>query len=249
MKKPIDYNKYEFSLKEWIESVFIGIFLIALVSYLFYSSLFPFFILSPSIIFIIIDYKRKLINKRKGLLNFQFKDGIMALSASLSTGYAIENAFCEAYTEVSILYGEDSYISREFSHLLQQIQINITVEDALEGLGKRSGLEDIENFAQIFKIAKRSGGDLIEVIHSTSETIGQKIDTKREIFTIISAKKYEQKIMNVIPFGIIIYIKITNVGFLDIMYTTIMGKLIMTFCLVLYGIAYKISEKIVSIEI
>lgn len=245
----IDYNKYDFKIREWIKGILMGVTLMIMISYLFYKSFLPLILLSPILIIVIVSYKEKLKKRRKEALNIQFRDGIMALSASLSTGYAIENAFREAYTEVCLLYGKDSYISKEFNYMIYQIQINITVEDILEDFGKRSGLEDIENFAQIFKTAKRSGGELNRIIHSTSETIGQKIDTKREIMTILSAKKYEQKIMNVIPFGIILYIKVSNPEFLDIMYTTIMGKIIMSVCLILYGIAYKLSENIVDIPI
>ncbi|NLZ81057.1 MAG: type II secretion system protein F [Clostridiales bacterium] len=249
MKGPIIYNKYEFSKKEWVESILIGVALILGISYLFYESFLPALILSPSMIVIVSFYKEKLKRERKEQLNIQFKDGITALSASLATGYAIENAFREAYMEVSLLYGKNSLISKEFEYMINQIQINITVEDILEDFARRSGLEDIENFAQIFKIAKRSGGELIQVICSTAETIAQKIDTKREIHTILSSKKYEQRIMNIIPFGIILYIKVSNPGFLDIMYETIMGRIIMSICLIIYCISYKMSESIVNINV
>lgn len=245
----MNYNSYEFNKKEWAICILAGCVLILGISYLFYKSFLPFLILSPGIVIIIGSYREKLKRQRKAKLNIQFKDGIMALSASLGTGYAIENAFREAYVEVSLLYGKDSYISKEFEYMIYQLQINITVEEVLEDFGKRSGLEDIENFAQIFKIAKRSGGDLIQVIRSTAETIGQKIDTKREILTILSAKKYEQKIMNLVPFGIILYIKISNPEFLNIMYETIMGRIIMSICLIVYCVAYKISESIVNIHV
>lgn len=249
MKDPIIYNEYELSKKEWVESILIGVALILGISYLFYESFLPALILSPSMIVIVNLYKEKLKRERKEQLNIQFKDGIAALSASLATGYAIENAFREAYVEVSLLYGKDSLISKEFEYMINQIQINITVEDILEDFARRSGLEDIENFAQIFKIAKRSGGELIQVISSTAETIAQKIDTKREIHTILSSKKYEQRIMNIIPFGIILYIKVSNPGFLDIMYETIMGRIIMSICLIIYCISYKMSESIVNINV
>lgn len=245
----MNYNSYEFNKKEWAICISASCVLILGISYLFYKSFLPFLILSPGIVIIIGSYREKLKRQRKAKLNIQFKDGIMALSASLGTGYAIENAFREAYVEVSLLYGKDSYISKEFEYMIYQLQINITVEEVLEDFGKRSGLEDIENFAQIFKIAKRSGGDLIQVIRSTAETIGQKIDTKREILTILSAKKYEQKIMNLVPFGIILYIKISNPEFLNIMYETIMGRIIMSICLIVYCVAYKISESIVNIHV
>lgn len=51
-----------------------------------------------------------------------------------------------------------------------------------------------------FCSAKRSGGDFHKIIATTIEHISDKIEVEREVQTVISAKKMEQKIMNVFRF-------------------------------------------------
>ena len=72
---------------------------------------------------------------------------------------------------------------------------------------------------------------------------------KDEIAVAISEKKMEQNIMTVIPIFLMIYVNMSSKGFLDVMYDTLMGKIVMTVSLIAYVAAYFWSEKIVAMEI
>jgi tight adherence protein B len=187
--------------------------------------------------------------ERKWKINQEFKDGIISLSAALSSGYSAENAFEEAWKDLKLLYKEDALIMREFSYIINQIRMNITVEKALNEFAERTGVEDILNFAEIFSTAKRSGGDLIKVIRSTANAISDKVEVKREIITMVTAKKYEADIMKIIPLGIIFYLQFFSPGFLDPLYHNILGRMVMSILLVAYLCAYYLADKIVAIEV
>jgi tight adherence protein B len=187
--------------------------------------------------------------ERKWKINQEFKDGIISLSAALSSGYSAENAFEEAWKDLKLLYKEDALIMREFSYIINQIRMNITVEKALNEFAERTGVEDILNFAEIFSTAKRSGGDLIKVIRSTANAISDKVEVKREIITMVTAKKYEADIMKIIPLGIIFYLQFFSPGFLDPLYHNILGRMVMSILLIAYLCAYYLADKIVAIEV
>lgn len=205
--------------------------------------------MSPFCIFYLKFKKSKLIEERKWKLNLEFRDSIMSISAALNAGYSIENAMREAIVDLKILYGDYSLIVNEFEYMVSQIKMNQTIEDVLLEFANRSDLEDIYNFAEVFITAKRTGGDLIKIIRTTSKVIGDKIDVKREIKTLVTAKQFETKIMNMIPLGIILYMWVFSPGFLDPLYHNILGILIMTSALVIYCIAYLLSKKIINIQV
>lgn len=167
----------------------------------------------------------------------------------MHAGYAVENAFYEAYQELAELYGKNAFIPRELARMLRQMKLNRPSEEVLEEFGKRSGLEDAQNFASIFKIAKRSSGNLAAIMSDTAETIGKKLETQREIQVLIQEKRYEQKIMNIMPLAMILYLRLGNGEFIEILYTTMAGRVIMTACLLVYLLAYRMAEKIVNIRI
>lgn len=195
-------------------------------------------------------YKRNsLKDKRLHELKLQFKEGILILASFLSAGYSVENAFTASAQELRLLFGCQGLITKEFDYIKNQISMNRPVELVLMELAERSGLDDIKNFAEVFSAAKRSGGELISIMNHTASTISDKVQVQQEIITLMAAKQFEQKIMNMIPFFIVLYIDLTSPGFFSLMYTTVFGRILMTICLIVYLLAYALAQKIMRIEV
>lgn len=244
-----DYAEYKLSGKEWLWYGLQGVFVTALIGYFFYHSVLAFLFLSPLILFFVKEKSKELAKKRRQELNLQFKDAILSVSANQKAGYSVENAFREAYGDMALLYGDESCICKELRYITQSLDNNVVLEKLLFNLGVRSHMQDIMQFADVFWIAKRSGGNMTEILSETASTIEQKLDVDQEIQVLISAKKMEQKIMNMVPFLIISYISLTSKGFFDTLYHNLVGILIMTVCLLIYLAAYKLSRQMVEIEV
>lgn len=245
----VDYGTYILSGKEWILYSAEAILIIAAIGYFFYRSVWACLFLTPIFIIFIKEKKKELIKKRRLELNVQFKDAVLSVSANQRAGYSVENAFREAYRDMAMLYGAESCICREINHIVKGMDNNITLEKLLYDFGVRSNVPDIMQFADVFMIAKRSGGNMTEILSDTADTIEQKITVDREIQVLVSAKKMEQKIMNMVPFLIIIYIELTSRGFFDVLYHNLTGILIMTICFIVYLAAFVISRRLVEIEV
>jgi tight adherence protein B len=193
--------------------------------------------------------KMSLITERKWRLNLEFKDGILALSAALEAGYSAEHAFEEACKDLRQIYHEKSMVIKEFSYIMNQIHMNISLEKALSDFAERTGIEDILSFSEVFNTAKRTGGDLMNVIKITSNIISGKIEVKREIITLITAKRLEANIMKAIPLLILVYLSVTSPGFLNPLYHNLIGIIVMTCFLACYLGAFLFIDKIIAIEV
>ncbi|WP_330612015.1 type II secretion system F family protein [Anaeromicropila herbilytica] len=244
-----DYSVYTFSKQEYILYSLRGLFLSSIIAYLFYRSILSILLFSPYFILYCKQQKKKCIKTRKWNLNIQFRDAIINISGALNAGYSIENAIKQSTEDLKLMYEKDSYIVKEFEYMTRQLKNNQTIEDVFLDFSNRSKVEDICNFTEVFITAKRTGGDLIKIIRRTSNSISDKIEVKREIITLITAKKFESSIMNFIPLGIILYMWLFSPGFMDPLYGNIKGVVVMSAALVLYGVAYKISQKIIDIEV
>lgn len=219
-----------------------------LVAYAFYRSVTAFWCLLPFALAYPLYLKKQLHQKRQQELKRQFKEGIQILSSSLSAGYSMENALAVSGKELQLLYGEQEMITREFAYMVSQLNMNRPVEQLMSEFGERSGIEEIENFAGIFAVAKRSGGQLVPVIQNSVNVIQDRLQVQEEIRTLTASRKFEQKIMNLIPFFIILYIDGTSPGFFQMMYDTVMGRVLMTVCLLVYGLAWYLSKQILEIS-
>lgn len=246
--KGTDYGDYIFDGREWILYSVNGIFIVGVIAYFFYQSVWACLFLSPVFALFLKRKKKELAKKRREELNTQFKDAVLSVSANQKAGYSVENAFREAYQDMAMLYGRESHICKELSYITKGLDNNIVLEKLLYDFGVRSHVPDILQFSDVFLIAKRNGGNMTEILSETADTIEEKLAVDKEIQVLLSSKKMEQKIMNVIPFLIIFYISITSKGFFDVLYHNPIGILIMTVCLAVYLTAFAISGKIVAIE-
>lgn len=245
----MDYSVYKMSKSEFVKAGAISLIIVWAIAYLFYKNFFITFLLSPCAIFLIRFQKRQLKEKRNWELNIQFKEGLISISTALNAGYSMENAIYEATRDLLLLYDEESYIIKEFQYMLYELQINKTVEEIFTEFAGRAHLEDVNNFVDVFITAKRTGGDIIKIIAATSKNINDKIEVRREIQTMITAKKFESNIMCIIPLGIIVYMWVSSPGYLDILYNNLFGIAIMTILLAIYIVAYLLCNHLTKIKV
>lgn len=241
-----DYHKCLWTPGELVVAIGKSIAVVCLLAYFFYRSFWAVLPLSAvGVMFFRTESARKAKSAREEL-NRQFKECILSVAASLKAGYAVENAFVESRNDMKLLYGEGASIYVELEHIRRGLVINITLEELLTDLAVRSGSEDILQFAQVFAIAKKSGGKLPEIIQTTAFLIGRRIDARQEIRTLLSGRQMEQNIMKLMPFAILLYIGSSYPGYFDTLYHNLQGVAIMTVCLVIYLAAYILGDRILQ---
>ena len=236
-----DYRKYRFDGREFVLYTLQGVALTALIAWFFYRSLWAVIPLLPLVVFFLCGMQESLAKRRREKLALQFRDLILSAAAGLQAGYSVENAFLAAGEDVERLYGADSIMAAEVAVWRRGIENNIPLEQMLKNLGRRSGVADVEDFAEVFSMN--------DMIRRSAAVTGDKIAISREIRTLLASRRYEQKIMNLIPFLIMAYLQLTSAGFFDVLYGNPAGIVIMTGCLAVYLAAFLLSEKIVDIEV
>lgn len=193
---------------------------------------------------------REIIRRRKKELNIQFKDMLYSLSSSLSAGKTVESAFREALRDLAVLYPEPSaFILTELRRIISRLDMNETLESALQDFAGRAKLEDVDNFVNVFNISKRSGGNLAEVIRNTSSIINDRIEVGQEVDTMLAERKFEQKVLNVIPILMILLLSASAPDYMDPVFNTPAGRITMSVSIVLLLIAWLISAKICNIRL
>lgn len=244
-----NYWQLDIRRSEYVKAFGQGVFLVGLVSYLFYGTFWLMILFSPYLFWHMKNWKKDRILKKQQNFRFQFKEMIQSLESALSVGYSLENALKEADKDLHRIYKEEDMILRELSFMMRQVQMNIPVEQTFRELSERVQDEDVETFVTVFAMAKRSGGDAVEIIRNAVRQMGEKIDVEREIVTIMAAKKLEFRIMTLIPFGMILYLRMSFPEFFQVLYGNPVGVVVMSVCLLIYLIAYLCGKKMVEIEV
>lgn len=246
----IDYSIYKLKVKEKVTYFLLSGFLLFIIGYIFYQNLIVSLVLVLFAIFYLKIRVKKIIAKRKESLRLQFKQALYSLSSALAAGKSVENSFKEVVDDLKLIYPDSkTFIIKEFIIINNRFENGEPIENALLDFSKRAGIEDITNFTDVFVTCKRTGGDLVEVIRKTSNTIGKKIEIQQEIAVLVAQKKLEAKILSIAPFCIIALISFSSPDYMQPLYEPGIGPIIMTFALIILIFSYLISKKIMNIKV
>lgn len=235
--------------KEWGLIIIRSLGITGVTAWLYYRSVFMILPLIPMFVWHMKMLAKELEKKKETQFLLQFKEAIQAISSALNTGYSVENAVREAKKELQLIYTEEDRISKELAVMVRKIRLQIPIEQIFQELADQVQTEDVRSFVTVFAAAKKSGGDMIAIIRSTVQQIGDKIDVKREIDTLLAAKKYEFRVMSVIPYGMIGYMNLSFSEFMDGLYGNALGIGVMSGCLAIYLGAYYLGFKMIEIEV
>lgn len=189
----------------------------------------------------------QLIARRKEELRRQFKHALYSLSSALSAGRSVENAFREAASDLRMLYPDGSTdMIRELERLNRRTDNGEPIEKSLLDFGRRSGIEDLLQFAEAFAACKRTGGDLVEVMRRTANLIGEKMEIEQDIAVMVAQKRFEANALGLIPFVIVGFLAFSSPDYMKPLYEGA-GHLVMTVSLALLGASQWLARKIMSI--
>lgn len=197
--------------------------------------------------FIVPMYKKSRLEKRRDTLKRQFRDMLESLAASFSSGSNVQHAFETAFEDLKMQYGEKDDIVREVEEIIDGMKQNINVEVMLKDFGNRSGNEDVMNFADVFSVCYRKGGNMNTVIHRTHSVISDKMAVADEIETKLTSNKMQHTVMSFMPIALVAMLRFTNESFAA-NFATLTGVIVNTVAIGIFVGAYIYGNKIVDIK-
>ena len=261
-----NYNVYHMSKKEKILYFIVAFVVGAAVGYLFYGgigkdefgqSTTTTYALNIGIstvvgivagIFFVPSRTDAIITKKKTELNKQFRDMLEALTTSLNAGKNVNDSFYAVYEDLKVQYDEEADILKELEIIINGINNNIPIESILEDFGQRSGNDDIKSFASVFAISYRKGGNIKDIIKNTHSILSDKMEIKEEIETLVASNDMEQKIMIIMPGGLVGVIKIMSPDFAK-NFVSPAGLVATTNAIIVFVVAYFVGKSIMKIKV
>lgn len=243
-----DYRIYEMTKQDMLISISLGFLAGAVVSWAFFSNIIFAIVCGVGCTFftpqIYRKYRRgKVLDNLRG----QFRDLLDSLSASYSAGKNTTSAFLASEQDMIAIHGEDSDIVREVRIINGGLRNNVNIEALLGDFAVRSGIEDVQSFADVFEVCNRQGGNLKKIVTETRDIINDKIEIEMEIGTILAGNKNELNIMIVMP--VIVVLMLNGLGSGTANANTLSNILLKIGCIGLFVLAYFIGKKVTDIKI
>jgi tight adherence protein B len=177
--------------------------------------------------------------------NEQLADMLNLMVNGLRAGYSTMQAMESISKELP------SPISDEFRRVVQEMQIGITMETALENLLRRIPSEDLDFVVTSINVQREVGGNLSEILDTISFTIRERVRIKGEIRVMTSQVRTSGSVLSLIPLFLTLILWFLNPEYL--LSVTAGGTLctigIICTILGLIGSGYFVMMRIADIEV
>lgn len=244
-----DYHVYKMKFSDRVIAALLGFAASVVVVYVFFHSVL-FGVIGGVFLAPLAQkiYRKYKIKKRQQNLLLQFKDLLESLASSYSAGQNTTGAFADARSDMVSIYGEESDIVSEVGLIVTGMANNFSVEELLNNFAKRSGLDDVESFANVFEVSNRQGSNLNKVISESREIINDKIEIEMEIDTMLQGNKNELNIMVLAPLVVVPFLGGLG-GDTTITGNTPLNVVVKLVCIGIFAGAYLMGRKMVDIKV
>ncbi len=131
--------------------------------------------------------------KRLQKFNDQLPDMLNLMVNGLRTGFSALQAMEAVSRELP------SPISDEFRRVVQEMQLGVSMETALENLQRRIASEDLDLAITAINIQREVGGNLAEILDTISHTVRERIRIQGEMRAITAQVKYSGRFLALMP--------------------------------------------------
>lgn len=191
-------------------------------------------------------YVRQQQGKRLVRFSDQLPDMLALMVNGLRAGFSVMQAMEAVSKELP------PPISDEFRRVVQEIQLGLPIDRALDNLYRRIPSEDLDLTITAMNVQREVGGNLAEILDTISYTIRERVRIKGEIRVLTSQVVYSSRFLSSMPVLIATALWFMNRPYM-MMFFNPDSRLIGIPALVIGGLmiffGYSIMKKIADIDI
>ncbi len=180
---------------------------------------------------------------RLNAFNGQLGDTILLISNSLKAGYSFGQAMATVGKSAS------APIGTEFTRATREVQLGITVDDALTHMVARNQSEDLDLLITAVKIQHVVGGNLAEILDTIAFTIRERVRIQGEIRTLTAQARMSGWIITGLPIALAAFLNVISPSYFQPMLTHSTGLAVLGVGVVSLGIGVFLMQKLVKIEV
>lgn len=156
----------------------------------------------------------------------QLVDGLMVLSSSLKAGLSLMQSFEALIEEMP------APLSQEFSLVVRQMQMGVSLDNALLALKKRMRVDELDMVVTAIMVARETGGNLTDVFTQVANTIQEKNKLIGRVNALCVQGKLQGAIMSLLPILFAIFVYKMNPGFFDMFLKDPLGRFLLGYAVV-----------------
>lgn len=178
--------------------------------------------------------------------NNQLADMLNLMVNGLRAGYSTMQAMEAVSREMP------SPISDEFRRVVQEMQLGLPMERALDNLLRRIPSDDLDLVIAAMNVQREVGGNLAEILDTISFTIRERVRIKGEVKVLTSQVIYSGRFLSLLPVLISLILWMVNRPYMMEFFnpdTRIVGIIALSIALMMIGGGYMVMSKLAAIDV
>ena len=181
--------------------------------------------------------------RRLKAFNAQLGDTINLMVNGIRAGYSI----LQAMEAVSREMGPP--ISQEFARVVQEVQLGIALEEALDHMLRRVPSDDLDMMITAINVQREVGGNLAEVLDSISFTIRERVRIKGEIRAFTGQARASGYLIAMVPAFLTVVVYLIDPDFMRTLFVDTCGHVMIGVAVTGIVLGFVVINKVVQIEV
>jgi len=182
-------------------------------------------------------------NKRFLKFSENFPDVLDSLSRALRAGYPLSASMDMIAAETV------APVSTEMRKTAAEANLGVGWNRALNNLGQRVPLLEVNLFISAVELHSRTGGKLSDVMSQLAENMRESIALQGEIRSLAAHGKLTGLILTILPIVIALMMMYVSPGYMEVLYHHPYGKNLITAAVVCLILAHFVIRRIVDIKV
>jgi len=189
-------------------------------------------------------YLRREQSRRLIKFGDQLPDMINLMVNGLRAGYSTMQSLESVSREMP------SPLNDEFRRVVQEMQLGVTMERALDNLLRRVPSADLDFIITAINVQREVGGNLAEILDNISHTIRERIRIKGEIRVLTTQVVTSGRILTLIPFFLALALWFVNREYMmEFAKDPLCGGIAISIALIMIAVGSFVMNKIAKIEV
>ncbi len=185
----------------------------------------------------------RIIARRQAAFLVALPEAIDLIVRGLRSGLPVTDSMTAVGREMPAPVGD------EFKRAMESVQLGQSLEAAMAGVVRRTGLPEMQFFAVSLSIQRETGGNLAETMENLADILRQRRQMKLKIRAMSSEARASAMIIGSLPFIMFVIIYLLNYDYAMTLILDPRGNMMLVVAGIMMGLGVAVMAKMIRFEI
>lgn len=195
---------------------------------------------TPLVVFLVVRMRADRVRKQFG---DQLADHLAMVAGAMRTGHSLAAAL------TMVLEDAPQPTRREFQRAVTDVELGASLEDALDRVGRRMKSRDVEQVAMLAVVQREIGSGTSEMLERVVATVRERRELQQLGRTLTAQGRLSRWILSLIPLVILLGLTAVNPTFVEPLWTTGTGHLLLALSTALVLAGSLVIKRIVDFRV